>query len=154
VGIDVRVDQSDWPSAQLKSSRDCQPGPPRAFTPRQIKSLHVAQWKPADKGNTGITFIVQTNLFFEIQPPLAFFGSDAARDSGGGMYPRHPELCTEIPSDVLTAGTNSPFVSFLHCEKVKWRTNGAGTKGSCALRNVRRNYLSAFERQIETDFPQ
>ena len=48
---------------------------------RSILSISPSR-NPAEQGNACIARILQPDLLFEIQPPLALFGLNTARDSG------------------------------------------------------------------------
>jgi hypothetical protein len=81
----------------------------------QIDSYHITYSDTAKQGHPCVTFVLQSNLFFEIEPPLARGWRNTARNSGADMNPGHVELFRQLPRNVMTSGAGRPFVGLLQC---------------------------------------
>ena len=99
--------------------------------PRQIDSRHIAQRKTTKKRHSGIAAIVETDWLFEIEPPLPLDRRQAAWNSGRSVNPLHPEQFRQFFCDVVTAGAQRAFVSFLQSKYMDAREQFVIREGAC-----------------------
>src|SRR5512143_3443599 len=85
VRIDVDIKETEFLLTENDRYGHRQARPPRAIVPRQIDSLHVAQRHPAQKRDTHVAFIIDRNLLFKVQPPLALLWLYSPRQSGADV---------------------------------------------------------------------
>jgi hypothetical protein len=81
----------------------------------QINPFYFAERHSAEQGYTSIARIVQADLFFKVQPPLAWLRLDAARDSGADVDVGDTQFIRQPRCHMLTTGTACLFVRFLQC---------------------------------------
>src|SRR5687767_8829512 len=81
VWIDVRVQDAKLTRSERDGCGHRESRAPRAFLPRKIETHHVGHRQAAQHGHASVTFIVQIDWFFKVEPPLTLDRLDAARNS-------------------------------------------------------------------------
>lgn len=129
--IDVSVEDPNLTLTDRNRRSHCQPRAPRTLLPRQIDPRHVRQRQTTQQGHAGVAFVMQIDWFFEIKPPLALHGFNAAGDSSGHMDPVHIQLRPQLARDVMTASANRSLVCLLQGEDVDGGQQFSAGESAC-----------------------
>lgn len=115
VRINMSIEKTQTLVSELNRNSHSDARPPRAFVPRQVDSRYVRYPHPAEQCHSCIARIVDRNLLFKIQPPLALLWFDATRDSGRDMNVFEAKLGGQTRRYVTATGASGLFVCFLEC---------------------------------------
>src|SRR6266850_8133071 len=102
--------------------------------PGKVNSRYVRQWEAAQERNAGVTFIVKPNRFLKVEPPLAGFGFDTARNSRWDMDPAHLQFRGKLAGDMNSTRSSGLFISLLQCQDVHaGHQRSVGTSERCGV---------------------
>src|SRR5712691_3514430 len=113
--IDVRVEKPQLLCTKVYRYAHRQTRPPGAIMPRQINPSNLFERQTTEQGNARVAGVLQRDLLFEVQPPLALLWLNSTRNSRADINVGQAQSFGKSGRDMLPARAPCLFVSLLQC---------------------------------------